>query len=200
MSRHYQTVFSSQFLLILLVGLLLSIALAARDAEGQALQRLFSTPAERAELDRRRYQQLSGVPVRETVLDIPLPITVPSDEDIPDVIFAHNGTVQREQGRYTVWLNNQPFDQDNLPANVVLLEPYQQGRLRITDTGSGRSFQLKPGQVLNLTQGLLMESYNYEEQASVGAVSNDADDSLADSPSSNQAGNAIDPADDFVVQ
>jgi hypothetical protein len=76
-----------------------------------------------------------------------------------DVIFRHGGTMRRSDGSFTVWLNNVPVEQAELPANVELLTPYSRGELRIGDPDSNRNYRVKPGQVLNLTQGMLLESY-----------------------------------------
>jgi len=79
--------------------------------------------------------------------------------------------VERGDGGTLVWLNNQAYARDELPANVAILPPASQGRLRIVDLETGRAYTVRPGQVLNLTRGLLFESY--QMPASGGAADQD---------------------------
>jgi len=128
----------------------------------QSLQRIFSTPEMRAELDRLRFQEASGVvieePVEEPFIDIP---TVMINEE-KELIYALGGSMRKADGSYTVWVNDVAYDQGNLPENMELLSPFSQGQLRIRDSGSGANYDVKPGQVLNLTTGQLYESYQYQ--------------------------------------
>ena len=71
--------------------------------------------------------------------------------------------MQRSDGMYTVWINGVPIEQENLPDNMELLQPFEQGRLRISHLENGANYEIKPGQVLNLTTGELFESYDFEE-------------------------------------
>ncbi len=137
---------------------------------GQSVQRLFSTPATRAELDRRRFQIASGVVIEEQTSDERFPeVPVVTDEAV-DVIYAIGGTMRKTDGSYTVWINNSAYDQDSLPAHMEMLSPYSQGQLLIRDTASGESFRVKPGQVLNLTTGDLYESYQYQQIVAAAAA------------------------------
>ncbi|PCJ26398.1 MAG: hypothetical protein COA96_05190 [SAR86 cluster bacterium] len=135
----------------------------------QSLQRLFSTPALRAELDRLRNGSLHPESVTEILTDIAqLPnVTELDNGELEDIIYSVGGAMLRSDGRYTVWINNQSYDQDNLPENIQLLTPFNKGQLRIHDPDSNVSFHLKPGQVLNLTTGQLYESYQYRAVADV---------------------------------
>ncbi|MEX0964844.1 MAG: hypothetical protein WDZ52_12465 [Pseudohongiellaceae bacterium] len=129
---------------------------------GQSLSRLFLTPAERADLDRRRFQAASGIATEEPVDDEPF-IEIPLfTEDEEDVVYAIGGTMRKTDGSYTVWINNIAYDQTSLPRNMELLSPFSRGQLRIRDTRSNASFDVKPGQVLNLSTGQLFESYQYQ--------------------------------------
>ena len=128
---------------------------------GQSLQRMFSTPETRAELDRLRFQAASGVVIEETVEE-PLIETPVFTDDKAEVVYALGGSVRKEDGSYTVWINDVAYDQDNLPGNMEMLSPFSQGQLRIRDSRSGANYDVKPGQVLNLTTGQLFESYQYQ--------------------------------------
>lgn len=133
----------------------------SKSATAQSLQRLFTTPEQRLVLDRRRARASQPDLVDEVteliaeVIDIlPLEILKPVD-----VVYALQGIVRRGDNHYTVWLNNEALDQQDLPENMELLAPYSQGRLRIHKPRTGEYFDVRPGQVLNLTRGELLESY-----------------------------------------
>lgn len=140
-------------------------------ASAQSVQRLFSTPDVRTELDRIRFRVASGLgideaPVEEPLIEIP---TFTDDED-EEVVYAMGGTMRKADGSYTVWLNDVAYDEANLPSHMQLLSPYNQGQLQIRDSTSGASYNLKPGQVLNFTTGQLFESYEYQAVLAAAAA------------------------------
>lgn len=137
----------------------------------QSLQRMFSTPAARAELDRRRLQLESGVVIEETVEEslIEIPLFTDDDEAV-EIVYALGGSMRRADGSYTVWINDVAYDQSSLPANMELLSPFSQGKLRIRNSDTGANFDVKPGQVLNLTTGQLYESYQYQAALDAAAA------------------------------
>jgi hypothetical protein len=128
----------------------------------QSLQRMFSTPAVRAELDRLRFQIQSGIVIEEPQEESLIEIPIFSNEEEVEIIYILGGSLRKGDGSYTVWINDVAYDQDNLPANMELLSPFSQGQLRIRDSASGANYDVKPGQVLNLTTGQLYESYQYQ--------------------------------------
>ena len=145
-----------------LSALLVSGAIGlSESATAQSLQRLFTTPEQRAVLDRRRAgidepDLIEGITelIAEVIDILPLEALEPVD-----VIYALQGIVRRGDNHYTVWLNNEALEQQDLPENMELLVPYSQGRLRIHKPRTGEYFDVRPGQVLNLTRGQLLESY-----------------------------------------
>ncbi|MEQ8956076.1 MAG: hypothetical protein RL120_18255 [Gammaproteobacteria bacterium] len=145
-----------RFALFLTAGASLCL-LPVEPAQGQSLQRLFSTPGLRAELDRRRARLAQGQPAVEVIQAAPV-LPVVTMEEI-EVFYQLGGVVSRSDGSYTVWLNNQPYAPAGLPENMELLAPYGQGRLRILNPESGASYVIVPGQVLNLATGDIQESY-----------------------------------------
>lgn len=149
-------VFSLPICLVLVVWTIVPAQLSA-----QSLQRIFSTPAIRAELDRLRFQVATGViieePEEESFIDIPI-----FTDDEEEIVYALGGSMRKADGSYTIWVNDVAYDQSNLPGNMELLSPFSQGQLRIRDTGSAANYDVKPGQVLNLTTGQLYESYQYQ--------------------------------------
>lgn len=83
----------------------------------------------------------------------------------------------RSDGTRTVWLNNQPIAESNLPANMSLVENGPQVALRI---GSGANFfELKPGQTVNMSTGEILEAYQrlpaMRSETSESATSIDAE-------------------------
>lgn len=149
-------------LCLTLSGLLLLAAVAPTQLKAQSVQRLFSTPSERAELDRLRFRIASGAPIEEPVENEPL-IDLPLfDDEEDDVIYDIGGTLRKADGSYTVWVNDVAYDQTNLPQNMELLTPFSRGIIRIRDVSSSARYDVKPGQVLNLSTGQLYESYQYQ--------------------------------------
>ena len=135
----------------------------------QSVIKLFSTPAERAELERRRLMlarpESVAVEVTRPVEIVELPALA---EEPVDVIITLGGAMLRGDGTYTIWINGAPVNQEELPEHMELLAPFAQGKLRISNHETGQSYEVKPGQVLNLTTGELMESY---ETAQMGLLS-----------------------------
>lgn len=127
----------------------------------QSLQRIFFTPAIRAELDRLRFQVASGVAIEAPAEEPFIDISGFTDRE-EEVVYALGGSMRKADGSYTVWVNDVAYNQGNLPENMELLSPFSQGQLRIRDSASGANYDVKPGQVLNLTTGQLYESYQYQ--------------------------------------
>jgi len=136
----------------------------------QSLQRIFSTPAMRAELDRLRFQIATGVviedPMEESFIDIP----VFTEDDEEEIVYALGGSMRKADGSYTVWVNDIAYDLSSLPGNMELLSPFNRGQLRIRDSDSAANYDVKPGQVLNLTTGQLYESYQYQAVLEAAAI------------------------------
>lgn len=144
------------------VGLLLFTHTPVVQAQA-GLERLFTTPALRAELDRRRLRSLQPDSMRtEPVAPAPVQIpVVPDDAPEPDTIYQFGGSMRRSDGSYTVWINDAAYAGNDLPDNMELVQPYSQGQVRVRDPDTGAQYLVKPGQVLNLSTGELMESYEY---------------------------------------
>lgn len=139
--------------------LLLALLCCSQVSFAQEVQRLFSTPLQRAQLDRLR--TMANDPAS---IDVPigLPIEIPflaEPEIIEDTIYALGGTMRRSDGSFTVWLNGAAVDQNELPEFMELLLPYSQGQVQIFNEETGQLHRVKPGQVLNYTSGELLESY-----------------------------------------
>lgn len=145
----------------LCVAILPGLLFASQSSWAQDVGRLFLTPAERAYLEQLRIRSLQPQPVEpEPELEPQAPVVEPEK-----LIYSHGGTLRRSDGSFTIWLNNQAYRQNELPNNVRLLRPYTQGRLIIRDPDNGREYEVKPGQVLDLDSGRLLESYQAPEPA-----------------------------------
>lgn len=113
--------------------LLLGLAQAARAAD--TLGRLFFTPQQRQDLDRRRQAN-----VQESAATVNSTLTV-------------NGQVSRSGGKSTVWINGVPQDtrRPGDPARAVL--PAGEGNTSSVDVKIGQTFDKTRGQVRDPIEG-----------------------------------------------
>lgn len=120
--------------LFTVLGLLVATPCAA---PGATLGRLFSSPAERAQLDAVRQAGAAGNPADRppAAMEQPAPQAIPEPPPEP-VLF--NGRVQRSGGKGTAWLNGIPQGDDGRakPAHPAY-------SLRLP---SGKEVTLRPGQ------------------------------------------------------
>ncbi len=157
--------------------------LISTGVQAQSIFRLFSTPAERAELERERqrlFRPGQAEAIAEPLIEIPQIIELEPPPE--DVIYHLGGTMLRNDGVYTVWLNDEPVNQEDLPNNIQLLQPFAQGRLLITNPDNGLRYELKPGQIINLTSGAIFESYDYSEPQVLNSEAANSVTEQSDSP------------------
>ena len=141
----------------LLLGLL-ALAAAAMPAPASAAQqgqerlgRLFFTPAQRSSLDVARSQRARATLSTETDQE-----AAPASQTI-----TYGGLIRRDDGRTTVWLNNQPVrDTDPAGAGTVVTRVRPDGRITLQAPQSARSVELKPGQSVELLSGTIEEGYS----------------------------------------
>jgi hypothetical protein len=120
-------------------------------AQEPSLGRLFSTPAERANLDRLRLQNKLGEVATET-------LTTPATE-IPPQEFTHNGFVKRSNGMETTWINQQVnLSQKNSP-NIKVRQQLSKAPTVTVLLPSGKRQELKVGQSFDATTGKIREVY-----------------------------------------
>jgi hypothetical protein len=118
--------------------------------------RLFSTPAQRAELDVKRNNGTLGMP------DVPPapPVEVVNTPPEPPPPMVLNGVVRRSGGKSTVWINDEPQSGTALagsaasPAGVAGSPPALSLR-----TSSGKPVQLKPGQRYEASEDRVRDAY-----------------------------------------
>ncbi len=145
------------------LALLLLPALAGSAPAGaQELGRLFTTPAERAALD--RWRDGGPAPAGQTA-PAPPGASVPERQGAGDGAVAEqrlvvNGIVTRSgSGRTTTWVNSVPYHgSGRLQGNVTLVQGRSAPAVALT-LESGRRVLLKPGQSLDPASGRVREAY-----------------------------------------
>lgn len=140
----------------------LFMLLISQSSLAQFQGKIFTTPEERAYLDALRQDFLKKT--QEQGFDIdeagppPLPETAEEQtENTTPIEYTLGGILTRSDGSRTVWLNNQPVAENNLPSNMRLVVD---GPLVVLRVAVGTStFQIKPGQTLNASTGEIQEAY-----------------------------------------
>jgi hypothetical protein len=130
------------------LGALLPFVAAAPADTGAGLGRLFTTPAERAAIDRLR-----GVSSPRAGAIAAGPAVIPlssSDTRVPASVRLQ-GVVRRSDGNDEVWLDGGHI---GVSSGVNA-----QGRVPVRVPGTDRRVWLKPGQVLDTATGAVRESY-----------------------------------------
>jgi hypothetical protein len=118
----------------------------------QELGRLFTTPAERARLDRLRAQNKLG----ETVDEAPSAPTVTAP---PQQQFTHNGFVKRSSGAQTTWINQIPSQEQKMPSNIKVKQQLNRQPTVSVLLPSGKRRELKVGQSFDVTSAKVREVY-----------------------------------------
>jgi hypothetical protein len=137
--------------------ILCALAAAATPAPAiaaqQELGRLFFTPAQRASLDVARGQRArAALATESTEQEAAAPVSQ---------TITYGGLIRREDGRTTVWLNNQAVrDTDPAGAGAVVSRVRPDGRITLQAPQSARSVELKPGQSVELLSGTIEEGYS----------------------------------------
>jgi hypothetical protein len=121
----------------LAILLCFSAGLAVADDLG----RLFTTPAQRAQLDAQR-QHLRALPEKMPEQGVDAVVEPTSAAPI-----SVQGYVRRSDGKPgTVWVNQQAM-QENRAAGTMIVEEGKNRRVEIRLPGTGQSVRLKAGQV-----------------------------------------------------
>ncbi|MEQ8663046.1 MAG: hypothetical protein RLW62_19700 [Gammaproteobacteria bacterium] len=153
------------------------LALLAAPVTADPLGRLFLAPAERAALDRARYE--SSVAARVPSPAPPAPrIEAPATNTAPLPPISIDGFVQRSDGPPTVWINGIDSYQGNLAglgidARDLALD---QARVRVPLAGRAEPLALKPGQSFDPVSARVTEAW---EPAAPAPLALPADRGLA---------------------
>ena len=135
-------------LLVLSCCLLLPVA-----ATGDPLDRLFFTPQDRAHLEKLRWASAGARASGQNQSDNPK-----IAEDKPQ-FFALKGTVTKKSGFQALWLNDLKYTKTDLPVYVVPRSPFFAGQILLRMPETGKSYRLRPGQTLDITNGRIREAY-----------------------------------------
>ena len=157
------------------LAMVLCLLCAAR-AHAQALGRLFTTPGDRAVLERTRHARVapaSAAP-RPALAPIPTQAAVQGTAAQGDSalverrrqaveggrIIVVNGTVRRSgSGRVTSWIDSVPrTGNERLPGGAALAQDRRAGKVALT-LRSGKSVTLKPGQAVDAASGQVTDAY-----------------------------------------
>lgn len=136
---------------ICICSMLLSIVQVVNAAE---LQRLFTTPEERLQLNQTRERPPKQV--EETAVETTEKVEEVVQEKIPETI-VFNGLLKRSQGPTTVWINgsNQPVQEGFFAKTEAVVG----AELAIVIGKDEKEVHLKPGQTIYTTEGQIKESF-----------------------------------------
>ncbi|MDX1916174.1 MAG: hypothetical protein SFU55_11370 [Methylophilus sp.] len=111
----------------------------------ESLGRLFSTPMERATLDRVRQTKKEIVPQK---IEAPNPSIEQAPLALPDAV-AVQGYVKRTDGKKsTIWINHEALQEGDSNHDVVVGKlPTNANRVPVKIKANGKQFALKAGQV-----------------------------------------------------
>ena len=151
-------------LLAICLQLMPSTALAA-----QPLGRLFTTPAERSNLDY----------LRQTKKNLPAVVNTPTENTmaetapvvLPDAINMQ-GYVKRNDGKQgTVWINNNAMQEGSGNQDVQVGRlPSNSNRVPIRLPANGKNLTLKAGQVYDPENNQVREAKSHAAQGDVGRI------------------------------
>ena len=132
-----------------LAAVILSFPTAAQQQE--PMGRLFFTPAQRTSLDIARNQRARNTLATERTEEQAAPVAQS---------ITYGGMVRRNDGKNTVWLNNQPVhDREPVGGAAIVGQVRPDGSVTLQNPQSGRSVELKPGQSVELLSGAIEEGY-----------------------------------------
>lgn len=154
--------------LMLKVSILSLVFYCQLTLAAEPIGRLFTTPAERSNLDQLR--QTKKKLIAPTIVDTPTdaeasPVVLPEAVNLQGYVKRHDG----KQG--TVWVNNQAL-QENSHNQDVAVGKLSEGsnRVPIKLTGNGKYLNLKAGQVYDPETGRVREARNHAAQGDAGTI------------------------------
>jgi hypothetical protein len=133
----------------LMAGAAFGIATAPAALGQDGMGRLFYTPAQRAQLDVARQQNLRA----------PIATDQPEDaQQVPQQVTV-NGMIRRNDGRSTVWVNNKMYSPEALTGGPVDVQARGSNAVTLSLPQSGRSVDLKVGQSVEALSGQIADVY-----------------------------------------
>ena len=133
----------------------------------EPIGRLFTTPAERSNLDYLRQTRKLNTPIKvESPVDAePAPIVLPNAVNL-------QGYVKRNDGKQgTVWVNNQAMQENSGNKDVVVGKlPEDSNRVPIQLPANGKRLTLKAGQVYDPENNRVHEARSHGAQGDSGII------------------------------
>ncbi|HEY8100792.1 MAG TPA: hypothetical protein VIF82_08545 [Burkholderiaceae bacterium] len=142
------------FFLLVVSSMYFAQAIAAE----QPIGRLFSTPKERAELDKARQSN------SKNRIESSTPIT----NQIGDQIML-DGFVKKNNGKTTVWVNQVPQHGHENPQGITIVQSDRNPSTVSIQLPSGKSVYLKAGQTFNASSGKIIDVYDDANAAATKA-------------------------------
>lgn len=152
-------------LLILVVMQLIGVSAAVA---AEPIGRLFTTPAERSNLDY----------LRQTKKNLPVVVNTPNEDiaeaapvALPDAINLQ-GYVKRSDGKKgTVWVNDKALQENSGNKDVVVGKlPTDGNRVPIKLPANGKQLTLKAGQVYDPENNRVREARSHAAQGDAGRI------------------------------
>lgn len=138
------------------IGWLLPALLVVSTAMAGDIGRLFSTPADRIELDKLR----SSLGQSTQIYDAGAEIGENNDQELNQTPLLLNALIQRSDGRTTVWVNGQRLQPQGV-AEVATLRSRadKKGQIKLRLNEEQRTVIMKPGQVWDPVNQRVVEQY-----------------------------------------
>ena len=137
----------------------------------EPMGRLFTSPAERSNLDYLR--QTKKKLIAPVTIDAAETVEAPEAEPIvlPDAVNLQ-GYVKRNDGKQgTVWVNNQALQENSRNQDVAVGSLREDtNRVPLKLSGNGKQLNLKAGQVYDPQTGRVREAKNYGAQGDAGRI------------------------------
>lgn len=143
-------------------GLILAfLVLPATPVAAQLTGTLFTSPAQREYLDYLRQDFLASSSERGfdiTEAEIPeIPTAVAEAEAAGPEVYTLGGIVSLRDGTQRIWLNGKALSEAELPPEADLVR--DNGMLALRFSTANGTYLLRPGQTLDLAEGLVLENY-----------------------------------------
>jgi hypothetical protein len=133
----------------------------------EPIGRLFTSPAERSNLDYLRQTRKLNAPVK---IDEPTE-DIEAKPILPDAVNLQ-GYVKRNDGKdSTVWVNNQALQENSSNKDVAVGRLSEQSnRVPLKLSGNGKRLNLKAGQVYDPETNKVREARNHGAQGDSGTI------------------------------
>ncbi len=125
-----------------------------RGGEVEPIGRLFSTPAERADLDRlRQHGESAKLPIDQAAAVAVIPAEPVREQ------FTLDGFVRRSSGKGTTWINQIPQNEGAVSQNIRVRQQLSKRPAVSILVPSGKRISLKVGQTFDAVTGEIIEVF-----------------------------------------